>query len=49
MLISGGIKIFDIGDFLIHDSINKKANVYTNNTNQHLECFFAVNILYALS
>lgn len=48
MLLVLGVLILDVGDFFVHDSIDKKAEVDADDTDEHLKGFVSVNILKAV-
>lgn len=45
MLLILSIFVVDIGDFFVHDSIDKEAEVDTDDANEHFEGFLPVNSL----
>lgn len=45
ILLILSIFVVDIGDFFVHDSIDKEAEVDTDDANEHFESFLPVNSL----
>ena len=39
------VLVFDVGDLLVHDSIDEETDINADDSNNHLESFLVVNTL----